>query len=800
MSPAPVLSSLNSNRARSAATESGQRCKHFSIFLGAAIIVLAIMASQSVEAGPAFVVLCVCVMTLGYAASMSVALLEQDTGTPKMRRVAGFIQAGAQGFFRTQFTAIAIMALVTGGLVFVGFLFRPTSPDVSVSPFVLSVITTASFAVGALCSCAAGFAGLWISVRTNVRVASAARRSYLEAIQTSMRGGMVASLVVVSLAVLGVLVLFLVMEEMFVGVSEVAAHANEVPLLLVGYGFGASFVALFAQLGGGIYTKAADVGADLVGKVEAGIPEDDPRNPAVIADLVGDNVGDCAGRGADLFESIAAEIISAMILGGTMSTEARVPGTGFVMFPLVVHAFDCIISSVGWWTVASRSARNAGDGKEQLGSPLQILNRGFYTAGALSLCSFGVACRWLLWVETAPGAWWQFYLCGLYGMAACYASVAVSTYYTSTEYTPVRDIAKASQSGHATNVIMGISVGMESTGLPILIMSAAILGAYWTGDASGLRDSRNVPTGGLFGTAVATMGMLSTAVYVLGMDFFGPIADNAGGIVEMSDEPERVREITDELDAVGNTTKAATKGYAVGSAALACFLLYSAFRDEVSSIAGGKEVGAVDLSRPEVFVSGLLAAMTVFMFCSWTIRAVGDVAITVVDEVRAQFQARPGILSGSEDPDYERCVAIVAKASLRKMVKPGLLAIFAPTAVGLFFRAVGNTGLTPDPMAGARAVCSFLMFATVTGVVMGLFLNNTGGAWDNAKKLVETGMHGGKGSLAHKASITGDTVGDPFKDAAGPSLHVLIKLLATVTLVLAPLFVSHSGDAVVVQE
>ena len=710
------------------------RCKQILTTVGVVAFFFLFMASRAVESGPAILVLALSIGALAYAANMTITLLERDTGTAKMQRVAGFIQEGAQGFFRTQFVAIIGMAVVCCGLLFVGFLFRPKSADVNVSPFVLAVITCVSFACGAACSCLAGFVGLWISVRTNVRVASAARRSYVEAIQIAMRGGMIAALIVVALAVLGLLVLYLVFEEFCVGWAEVAAHSNEVPLLLVGYGFGASFVALFAQLGGGIYTKAADVGADLVGKVEAGIPEDDPRNPAVIADLVGDNVGDCAGRGADLFESIAAEIISAMILGGTMATKARVTGSGFVMFPLVVHAIDLVISSVGWWTVAMRPVGSAQDGSLEHGTPLQILNRGFYTSGALSTVTFGMACRTLLFVEAAPEAWWHFYICGLIGMCACYASVAVSTYYTSTEYQPVRDIAEASKSGHATNVIMGISVGLESTALPVLIMSAAILGAFWTGEASGLHDTDHTPIGGLFGTAVATMGMLSTAVYVLGMDFFGPISDNAGGIVEMSDEPQRVRDITDELDAVGNTTKAATKGYAVGSASLACFLLYSAFRDEISSLANGKLVGPVDLSKPEIFVSGLLAAMTVFLFCSWTIRAVGDVAITVVDEVRNQFAANPGILTGESQPDYERCVSIVAKASLRKMIKPGLLAILAPTAVGLLFRVVGT-----DSLSGARAVCSFLMFGTVTGVVMGLFLNNTGGAWDNAKKLVETG-------------------------------------------------------------
>jgi len=629
-------------------------------------------------------------------------------------------------------------------------------------------------------------------VRTNVRVASAAKLSYLKSVQTALQGGIIAALVVVGLVVAGLLVLYLVLENVFIGASNVASHANEVPMLMVGFSFGASFVALFAQLGGGIYTKAADVGADLVGKVESGIPEDDPRNPAVIADLVGDNVGDCAGRGADLFESIAAEVISAMILGGTMASEAKIPGKGFVMFPLVVHGFDLVVSSVGYFSVACRTTSKVDDCSLGQGSPLRILAKGFLVAGTLSILTFTIATRWLLYVDHAPSAWWHFLLCGLFGMAAGYASVAVTTYYTSTSYNPVNDIAEASVSGHATNVVMGISVGMASTALPAIIMSVTLLSSFWMGRASGLVDLLEQPIGGLFGTAVATMGMLSTAVFVLGMDFFGPIADNAGGIVEMSDESEDVRAITDELDAVGNTTKAATKGYAICSAALACFLLFSAFQDEVSAIRGGDEMGAVDLAQPEMFVAGLLGAMLVYLFSAWTIRAVGDVAQCVVREVRRQFSSRPGILDGTETPDYSRCVAIVAKQSLRKMIKPGVLAAIYPVLIGVVFRLIGDY-INDDPMLGPRAVCSMLMFSTVSGILTALFLNNAGGAWDNAKKLVESGAHGGKGSDAHKAAITGDTVGDPFKDAAGPSIHVLIKLLSTVTLVMAPLFVSSSG-------
>ncbi len=570
--------------------------------------------------------------------------------------------------------------------------------------------------------------------------------------------------------------------------------------------------------------------------MEAQIPEDDPRNPAVIADLVGDNVGDCAGRGADLFESIAAEIISAMILGGTLADKAiqvrTVPyrihirrtcthrsffsnihvlylnslsssfifssslkirpdeHAGFVIFPLVVHAFDLVVSSMGVFSVNCRSVSAHNDSPAGVGEPLAILKRGYKVASLLAIATFFMSCSTLLSPVDAPDAWWHFMCCGLVGMVAGWMSVQITTYYTATQYRPVRSIGAASNSGHATNIIAGISVGLESTALPILVISIAILASFWLGSSSGLTDRDAGAVGGLFGTAVATMGMLSTAVYVLAMDFFGPIADNAGGIVEMSDEPESVRDITDLLDAVGNTTKAATKGFAIGSAALACFLLFSAYVDEVEAISR-LQMGALNILAPEVFVPGLLGSMLVFLFSALTIRAVGDTAQEVVQEVRRQFRIYPGIMTGEEQPDYTTCVAIVAKASLRKMVKPGLLACSYPLVLGLIFRWVGES--RGEPLMGARAVLAVLVMATITGVLMSLFLNNAGGAWDNAKKLIETGQFGGKASEAHKASVTGDTVGDPFKDTAGPSIHVLIKLLATISLVLAPLVVSSNA-------
>lgn len=756
------------------------------------LLVIVVLAWSALERLELLLALTMSIGALVAAAVLAAKLMTHDRGTSKMIEVATAIREGSNGFFRTQYTTIAVIAgLVAVGLFF-GFSLRDPPPNLDVTPFTMGVVVTGSFVLGCVCSCGAGYIGLWVSVRTNVRVGAAARKSYLGTIQIALMGGAVGAIVVVALVVLGITLLYIMLEMLFVGPDNVLKTPNEVPLLMVGFGFGASFVALFAQLGGGIFTKAADVGADLVGKVEQNIPEDDPRNPAVIADLVGDNVGDCAGRGADLFESISAEIISAMILGGTMCTASKSIAAdehrGFILFPLVVHALDLVVSGLGVASVLMRS----GNGDHTVhGLPLSILKRGYYVAGILATCGFAVSCYLLLNPVAVPGAWKCFFACGMCGMLAGWLSVLVTQYYTDTIFRPVRSIADASTTGHATNIIAGVSVGLESTCLPVLIVSAAIIASYWFGQASGLVDQAGKLNGGLFGTAVATMGMLSTAVYVLAMDFFGPIADNAGGIVEMSDQPARVRDITDMLDAVGNTTKAATKGFAIGSAALACFLLFAAFMDEVSSY-GKLDFTELNVVEPEVLIAGLLGGMLVFLFSSWTVKAVGDTAQAVVEEVRRQFRVFPGIMTGQQKPDYKACVSIVAQASLRKMVKPGALAVLFPLIIGVGFRFLGE--YKGDPLLGAKAVLSMLIFSTVSGILMSLFFNNAGGAWDNAKKLIETGMHGGKGSEAHKAAVTGDTVGDPFKDTAGPSLHVLIKLLSTITLVLCPLFVARPAE------
>ncbi|OVA19277.1 Pyrophosphate-energised proton pump [Macleaya cordata] len=732
----------------------------------------------------------VCIVSFLFSIYLTKWVLAKDEGPPEMVQISDAIRDGAEGFFRTQYGTISKMALVLALVILTIYLFRTISPhQQSLGRAASAYITVAAFLLGAICSGIAGYVGMWVSVRANVRVSSAARRSAREALQIAVRAGGFSAIVVVGMAVIGVAILYATFYVLLGVDTPGSMKVTDLPLVLVGYGFGASFVALFAQLGGGIYTKAADVGADLVGKVEQGIPEDDPRNPAVIADLVGDNVGDCAARGADLFESIAAEIISAMILGGSMAQRGDpilsffpADPSGFILFPLVIHSFDLVISSIGILSI--RGTRDSGS-MVPIEDPMAILQKGYSITIILAVLTFGASTRWLLYTEQAPTAWLNFALCGLVGIMTAYAFVWITKYYTDYKHEPVRTLALSSSTGHGTNIIAGISLGLESTALPVLVISVAIISAFWLGQTSGLVDESGIPIGGLFGTAVATMGMLSTAAYVLTMDMFGPIADNAGGIVEMSQQPESVREITDVLDAVGNTTKATTKGFAIGSAALASFLLFSAYMDEVASFAN-TPFKQVDIAIPEVFVGGLLGSMLIFLFSAWACSAVGRTAQEVVNEVRRQFIERPGIMDYKEKPDYGRCVAIVASASLREMIKPGALAIISPIAIGFLFRWLGH--FTGHPLLGAKVVAAMLMFATVSGILMALFLNTAGGAWDNAKKYIETGALGGKGSDCHKAAITGDTVGDPFKDTAGPSIHVLIKMLATITLVMAPVF------------
>ena len=644
-----------------------------------------------------------------------------------MLNVSEPIREGSEGFFRTQYGTISRLSVLVFFVILGIYSFRQLTPDqekAGISKATFATFTAFSFLLGAFMSGLAGFSGMWVSVRANVRVTVEARRAGMRpALWVALRAGGFAAMTVTGLTVLGVTFLF-ALCHVVLGI-EPGSHMtpSDVPMMLVGYGFGASFVALFAQLGGGIYTKAADVGADLVGKIEQDIPEDDPRNPATIADLVGDNVGDCAARGADLFESIAAEIISAMILGATMAKKAKMSDsemTGFMMFPLVVHVLDLVVSAIGLMSVARDAPTTT-----KTEDPLLVMQQGYKVSLGAAIVGFGVACYTMLSTAAAPGAWMYFYCCGLLGIGCAFFFAWIAQYYTDYAYRPVKQLAEASTTGHGTNVIAGVALGMESTALPTIVISIAIISAFWLGKMSGLEDQHGVPCGGLFGTAVATMGMLSTAAYVLAMDIFGPISDNAGGIAEMSSQPAQVREATDLLDAVGNTTKATTKGFAIGSAALASFLLFSAFMDEVSAFTS-KPFDTVDIAIPEVFVGGLLGSMLVFLFSAWACKAVGRSAQEVVNEVRRQFREKPGIMTYQDKPDHGRCVSIVAASALREMVAPGALAVLMPMAVGVTFRMVGAS--TEQEQLGPKVVAGFLMFATVTGIMMALFLNTAGTA------------------------------------------------------------------------
>jgi K(+)-stimulated pyrophosphate-energized sodium pump len=659
-------------------------------------------------------------------------------GNEAMMKVANAIRAGANAFLKRQYTTISAIA---GGIaILIAVIYFATGKPA------MAWETSIAFLIGAIASGIAGYMGMYVSVRANSKVAAAAERGSLRgAMSAALRGGAVEGMLVSSLTLLGLSAMLLVYTQWL------HFDLREVPGAIIGFGFGASLVALFAQLGGGIYTKAADVGADLVGKVEAGIPEDDPRNPAVIADLVGDNVGDCAGRGADLFESTAAENIGAMILGVALFPAFGPKG---ILFPLVVQAAGMIASVIGIYFVKAKENED----------PMNALNRGYYLTAALGVLALFVVTKLMLGDQ-----YLWFFAAGVVGVAMGIAFLLLTQYYTDHKYRPVKEIARASETGPATTIIAGLALGYENVAMPVLVIGASLWGSFALGHASGIEQ------GGLYGTAVATIGMLVTAMYVLAMDTFGPITDNAGGIVEMSNGSEATRKITDRLDSVGNTTKALTKGYAVGSAALAAFLLFSAYLEQV-------HIKVVDLANIKVFIGAFIGAMLVFLFSSLAMRAVGKTAGYIIEEVRRQFREKPGIMAGTDQPDYGKAVDITTRGALRQMVLPGIIAIAVPIAVGLVLRAEAAAGM--------------LMVGTIAGVIMALVMNNAGGAWDNAKKYIESGeftdskgIVQGKKTPVHAAAVVGDTVGDPFKDTAGPSLHVLIKLLATLTLVLAALFV-----------
>ncbi len=728
------------------------------------------------------------IIAILFAIYLARDVLSRDTGTQAMQDVAGTIYEGAVAFLRRQYTTIGILAIV--GAVVIGIVIGIVeSAEVADVPKLaglpIGVMTGFAFIVGAACSMASGIIGMLIAVKANVRTASAARRSLVEAVQVAMRGGAVSGFLVVALSLLGVWGIF-TFYSTFIGEVTVA----EAPFLIVGFGFGASFVALFAQLGGGIYTKAADVGSDLVGKVEKGIPEDDPRNAGVIADLVGDNVGDCAGRGADLFESTAAENIGAMILGVGVYAIAAAAGwpnpQAWIFFPLVVRAFGLLATIVAIFFVRGKEDED----------PMNMLNRGYWVTTLLSVVGLLITTNVMMNTSGGTGiggfpTWTYFFAAGLVGLATSVAFVYITQYYTAGSYRPVRDIAEASKTGPATNIISGTAIGFETTAVTAITIAIALFVSHWLGTQANLVSPTGVNVGGIFGTAVATMGMLMTTAYILAMDTFGPITDNAGGIAEFSRIEEGARHITDRLDAVGNTTKALTKGYAIASASLAAFLLFSAYIDKINLIQGRRIAAGVDgaallnsvnLANVNVFIAALLAATLVYYFSSLAIKAVGTTAQTIIVEVRRQFREMPGIMDYSQRPDYARVVDITTAAALRQMILPGMVAVITPIAIGVIL--------------GYEAVAGMLMVGTIAGVLLATVLNNGGGAWDNAKKYIESGNLKdddgnvlGKGSDAHAAAVVGDTVGDPFKDTAGPSLHVLVKLLATISLVLAPLFI-----------
>ena len=715
------------------------------------------------------------VVALAFAAFFFKNVWSKDKGTEEMQKVSDAIETGAMAYLKRQYKTIgiviAVLAVVIALCTFIG---EPTSDY-------LNWKVAIAFVIGASFSILSGYIGMKVSVNSNIRTSAAAKRSLGEAFQTSFRGGALSGIAVSALSLFGLFMVVLVYNIICGDGEEYGIFGSLTPTLhaVVGYAFGASFAALFAQLGGGIYTKAADVGSDLVGKVEAGIPEDDPRNPAVVADLVGDNVGDCAGRGADIFESTAAEIIGAMVIGTAVVGAGAFFGMDnkWVFLPLVLMAFGLIASLVGIAVVRMKEDDDV----------VKSLNKGYYVTIALNVVFLAVTTYMLL----GEDYWVNFFIAGIIGIALGLAIVYITQYYTG-DHKPVKGIAAASETGAATNVIEGISVGLESTVLPVVCIVIAIVATYALGYISAptiLGVKVDPMVFGFYGTAVGTIAMLASSAFILAEDTFGPITDNAGGIAEMSGQPEEVRDRTDKLDAAGNTTKALTKGYAMASAALAAFLLFAAFFEIVVEVKGVTltDVFFVNLGDPLVFVGGLVGAALVFFFASLAIRAVSKAAGEMVEEVRRQFREDKGILEGTSEPDYAKCVDIATRGALKTMVVPALLPILVPVVFGLIFRFVLADHF--DGFEAYMAVGALIMVGTIVGILMANFLNNGGGAWDNAKKYIEEGNFGGKKSPAHAAAVVGDTIGDPFKDTAGPSIHVLVKLLSTICLVTAVLFV-----------